>query len=184
MAAIDQIGGKIIHPFDKARVRQADHSFLQGGSREVDPTSLDRNWKIARGAKTAPRTFNKELETLNHILRYVRDVAGLLLDNPAEKIRSKKAASTAIQIPTKEQFCALLEALRSEPQAVRSRALDFTEFLAYSGLRVAEGTTVTPRDVNFDKPTLTVTGGESCPVVSTPSQTAGKTPCREKAATR
>lgn len=44
---------------------------------------LIENWKIARGAKTAPRTFNKELETLNHILRYARDVMGLLLDKPS-----------------------------------------------------------------------------------------------------
>ena len=39
-------------------------------------------WKVARGAKIAPRTFNKELETLNHVLRYARDVKGLLLEKP------------------------------------------------------------------------------------------------------
>jgi len=114
-----------------------------------------------RGTSIAARTFNKELETLNHVIRYARDVKGILLDNPAEKVRNRKAAITTIGIPSKDQFRGIVAELRNEPQAVRSGAAVFAEFLAYSGLRLGEGREVRWRDVNFELNTLLVTGGET-----------------------
>jgi integrase len=127
--------------------------------RAINAEAVER-WKIARSAETAPRTFNKELETLNLLLRYARDVKGIILDNPAEKIKHRKAAQPRIEIPSKAQFCKLVEEIRREPQAVRSGAADFTEFLAYSGMRLGEAREVRWRDINFDLGTLLVTGGE------------------------
>jgi integrase len=125
-------------------------------------TSADiEKWKVRRGASIAARTFNKELETLNHLIRYARDVKGILLDNPAEKVRNRKTAAATVEIPSKEQFCSLVAELRNEPQAVRSGAAAFAELLAYSGLRLGEGREVRWRDVNFDLNTLLVTGGEA-----------------------
>jgi len=118
-------------------------------------------WKLRRGASIAARTFNKELETLNHVIRYARDVKSIILDNPAEKVRNRKTAAATIEIPSKEQFRRLVLELRNEPQAVRSGAAAFAEFLAYSGLRLGEGREVQWRDVNFDLNTLLVTGGET-----------------------
>jgi integrase len=118
-------------------------------------------WKIKRGAAIGARTFNKELETLNHLMRYARDVKGILLDNPAEKIRNRKAPKATIKIPSKEQFRRMLAELRAEPQAVRSGAADFAEFLAYSGLRLGEAREVCWCDVNLGLNTLLVTGGET-----------------------
>jgi integrase len=51
--------------------------------------------------------------------------------------------------------------LRKEPQAVRSGAADFVEFLGYSGLRLGEAIAVLWCDVNFELGTLLVTGGEA-----------------------
>ena len=125
-------------------------------------TSADiEKWKLRRGSSLAARTFNKELVTLNHVIRYARDVKGILLDNPAEKVRNRKAAVTTIEIPSKRQFRGIVAELRNEPQAVRSGAAAFAEFLAYSGLRLGEGREVRWRDVNFDLNTLLVTGGET-----------------------
>jgi integrase len=134
--------------------------FFKGASvRSIGIQQIEK-WKIARSGVIAPRTFNKELETLNHVLRYARDVKGLLLENPAEKIRNHKADAAVVQIPGKEQFCALVAELRKEPQAVRSGAADFVEFLGYSGLRLGEAIAVMWCDVNFELATLLVTGGE------------------------
>ena len=103
-------------------------------------TSADiEKWKLRRGVSIAARTFNKELETLNHLIRYAWDVKGILLDNPAEKVRNRKAAVTTIGIPSKDQFRGIVAELRNEPQAVRSGAAVFAEFLAYSGLRLGGG---------------------------------------------
>src|SRR6266481_7163592 len=124
-------------------------------------TSVDiERWKLRRGASIAARTFNKELETLNHVIRYARDVKGILLDNPAEKVQNRKTATATVEIPSKEQFGSLLGELCNEPQAVRSGAAAFAEFLAYSGLRLGEGRQVRWRDINFELNTLLVTGGE------------------------
>jgi integrase len=117
-------------------------------------------WKVGRSAVVSARTFNKDLETLNHVLRYARDGKGILLDNPAEKIKHRKAAAPTIQIPGKDQFCKLVAELRNEPQAVRSGAADFAEFLAYSGLRLGEAREVRWQDVNRDLNTMLITGGE------------------------
>ncbi len=65
-----------------------------------------------------------------------------------------------VQIPGKEQFRALVAELRKEPQAVRSGAADFVEFLGYSGLRLGEAIAVNWCDANFELGTLLITGGE------------------------
>jgi integrase len=127
--------------------------------RSITAADIEK-WKVRRGASIAARTFNKELETLNHVIRYARDVKGILLDNPAEKVRNRKTATATVEIPNKEQFGRLVTELRDEPQAVRSGAAAFAEFLAYSGLRLGEGREVRWRDVNFELNTLLITGGE------------------------
>jgi integrase len=128
--------------------------------RSITAADIEK-WKLRRGASISARTFNKELETLNHVIRYARDVKVILQDNPAEKVRNCKAAAATIQIPSKEQFGRLVVELRNEPQAVCSGAAVFAEFLAYSGLRLGEGREVRWRDVDFDLNTLLVTGGET-----------------------
>jgi integrase len=135
-------------------------SFLKGiPVRSISMNDIER-WKIGRGAAIGARTFNKELETLNLLMRYARDVKGILLDNPAEKIRKRKEPKPTVPIPTKEQFRQVVAQLRSEPKAVRSGAAEFAEFLAYSGLRLGEAREVRWHDINFDLNTLLVTGGE------------------------
>jgi integrase len=134
--------------------------FFKGVSvRSISMREIER-WKIARGAVCAPRTFNKELETLNHLMRYARDVKGILLDNPAEKVAHRKAAAPVVEIPDKGQFRAMVAELRNEPQAVRSGAADFAELLGYSGMRLGEAREIRWCDINFDLNTLLVTGGE------------------------
>src|SRR2546430_17009103 len=91
--------------------------------------------------------------------------AGILKEKPlitlAEKVGMGKPAAATIEIPSKEQFRRLVLELRNEPQAVRSGAAAFAEFLAYSGLRLGEGREVQWRDVNFDLNKLLVTGRET-----------------------
>src|SRR5439155_22443083 len=95
------------------------------------------------------------------VIRSARDVKGILVVAPAEKVCNGKTATATVEIPSTEQFRRLLTELHNEPQAVRSGAAAFAEFLAYSGLRLGEGREVRWRDVNFDLNTLLVTGGET-----------------------
>ena len=156
----------------KADVKASTHTRRAGCVKNLTPSfkgipvrSITRQtieaWKVKRSGDIAARTFNKELETLSIILRYAKNVKGLLLDNPADEISHRKAPVSTVQIPTKAQFCQLVETLRKEPQAaVPCGAADFAEFLAYSGLRLGEATEVRWRDINPELNTLLVTGGE------------------------
>ena len=70
-------------------------------------------WKIKRGSTISPRTWNIEVETLKQIFAYAKDTLRILLDNPADSLKRKKEPKTGILIPSKEQFRALVNELRS-----------------------------------------------------------------------
>jgi len=118
-------------------------------------------WAAERKPAAAARTFNYERQTLIRILDYaMRD--GLVLDNPARIVKRLRQPKHKVVIPTKEQFRQLVAAMR----CLRKTALEganLCEFLAYSGCRLAEATSIQWGDVNFEQKAFTVTGGESGP---------------------
>jgi integrase len=117
-------------------------------------------WKIKRGSTISPRTWNIEVETLKQIFAYAKDTLRIVLDNPADILRRKKEPKTEIVIPSKEQFRALVNELRSGHRST-GEAADLVEFLAYSGCRVAEARSVRWRDINKRLGTVLITGGET-----------------------
>jgi integrase len=123
------------------------------GAKEVEA------WKINRGTMISPRTWNIEVETLKQIFAYAKDTLRIVLDNPAEFLKRKKEPKAGVVIPTKEQFRALLNELRTGHRS-SGEAADLVEFLAYSGCRVAEARGVRWRDINERLGTVLITGGE------------------------
>jgi len=123
------------------------------GAKEVEA------WKINRGAMISPRTWNIEVETLKQIFAYAKDTLRIILDNPADSLKRKKEPKAGILIPTKEQFRALVNELRSGHRST-GQAADLVEFLGYSGCRVAEARSVRWRDINERLGTVLITGGE------------------------
>ena len=90
----------------RSEVKASTHKRRAGCVKQLIPSfkgvpvrairlQMVEEWKVKRSGGVAPRTFNKELETLKHILRYARDVKGRLLDNPAEEIDIRKATVSA-----------------------------------------------------------------------------------------
>jgi integrase len=123
------------------------------GAKEVE------SWKINRGTMISPRTWNIEVETLKQIFAYAKDTLRIILDNPADSLKRKKEPKAGIIIPTREQFRALVNELRSGHRST-GEAADLVEFLAYSGCRVAEARSVRWRDINERLGTVLITGGE------------------------
>lgn len=125
--------------------------------RSITKTNVEA-WAGKRGKELSARTLNYERETLIRILDYaLRD--GLILDNPGRVLKRLKQAKPKIVIPTKAQFKTLVDTMRE----LRSQAQDganLCEFLAYSGCRLGEATTIQWGDIDFDAKTFTVTGGE------------------------
>jgi integrase len=124
------------------------------GAKEVE------TWKINRGPLISPRTWNIEIETLKQIFDYAQNTLRILLDNPAGQLKRKKQPKFGAIIPSREQFRALVNELRSGHRST-GEAADLVEFLAYSGCRVAEARSVRWRDINTKLGTLLITGGES-----------------------
>ena len=138
--------------------------FFKGISiRNVQAHHCER-WLTVRGSKIAAQTLVHELDTMRLIFEYAIRL-GLMLSNPAKDIKRRKIVSKPIEVPTREQFQKLLEAIRqsdgrasSQQKAKAGAAL--VELLAYSGCRVNEGASIRWRDVDLDKNMVTVTGGE------------------------
>ena len=122
------------------------------------------HWVTDRAAKIAPQTMAHELNTMRAVFEYAIRL-GLMLSNPAKHIKRKKVVLKPMDIPTREQFRQLVDAIRQSDGRVDSQmkaqpGADLVELLAYSGCRVAEATSIRWRDVNFEKNTVLVTGGE------------------------
>ena len=115
-------------------------------------------WAYKRSKAVAARTFNYERQTFIRILNYaLRD--GLILENPAIVVKRLRQQKHEVVIPTKEQFRKFVEAMRTLKVSALEGA-NLCEFLAYSGCRLSEATHTLWGDVNFEKKTFTVTGGE------------------------
>src|SRR5664280_3161590 len=126
------------------------------GKTVASVTMLDvERWAAKRIKERSLRTFNMELETLKLVFEYAMQ-HGILLDNPAAKIKRRKLSATKLEVPNRDQFkallgemrqCRKLTAARSESEA----AENLVEFLAYSGCRLAEAV----GDPHFGKPPMT-----------------------------
>jgi integrase len=124
------------------------------GAKEIEA------WKIQRGARLSARTWNIEVETLKQIFDYAQNTLRVLLDNPANQLKRKKQPRAGIEIPSKEQFRALIADLRSGHRST-GEAADLVEFLAYSGCRVGEARCIRWHDINEALGTVLITGGEA-----------------------
>jgi integrase len=115
-------------------------------------------WLTGRGKKISPSSY-KQRRVLLALLDYaVRD--GLLLDNPARAIVPiRKIPKSKIVIPTRKQFTKLVETIRQAD--IRAKpAGDLVELLGYSSMRLGEAVNLTWGDVDWNRNTFTVTGGE------------------------
>jgi len=112
-----------------------------------------------RGKAIAPQSYQHERRTLIAILDYaIRE--GLILENPARvALPTRKIPRPKLVIPTQEQFQLLVKTIRAaDARAVHGGNL--VELLAYSGMRVREATSLTWGDIDWERGTFTVTGGE------------------------
>ncbi|MGA2446752.1 MAG: tyrosine-type recombinase/integrase [Opitutaceae bacterium] len=139
-------------------IRQLSATFGKLPVRNITTKNCDE-WSARRGAGISASTYNNEMETLRAILEYaVRE--GIILDNPARVLKRRKLGKPQILIPSKAQFRPLVEDMRHQDSR-SGPAADLVELLAYSGMRLAEATSIRWRDVYFERQQFVVTGGEA-----------------------
>jgi integrase len=88
-----------------------------------------------------------------------------MLSNPAKSIRRMKIVQAPITVPTRDQFKQLIAAIREsdgrrDSQLKEKPGADLVELLAYSGCRIHEAISLTWGDVNWEKNSVRITGGE------------------------
>jgi integrase len=116
------------------------------------------DWAQTRSPGVSAATFNHDRGTLKLILDHAKR-EGLILDNPADSLVRRRIEKSAILVPTREQFTQIVSTLRGLWSRYQSAA-DLVELLAYSGMRKGEANAFRLEDVDFDRGTFKVTGGE------------------------
>ncbi len=116
-------------------------------------------WEASRTG-VAARTFNRDRETLILLFGYAVKPRHILSTNPIDKetMPKRKEKNAVVTPPTHEQFKQLLATIK-ENKYTRG-AYAYVEMLAYTGMRLEELNSVTWADVDFEKGTLRITGGE------------------------
>jgi integrase len=126
-------------------IKNLNQHFSTLTVRNITLRTLEQ-WATARRETCSARTFNYELETLRRILDYGAE-HGILMENPARKIKRCKPHKRPITIPTREQFRKMLDAMRDNSG---HDSANLAELLAYSGCRKSE----IVGDREYDKPPM------------------------------
>lgn len=115
-------------------------------------------WIIGRGKMLSASSYKEERRVLISILENaVRD--GLILDNPAKELPTRRMPKSQITLPTHEQLQTLIKQMRlADIRGVYGA--DLVELLAYSVMRLHEATELKWSEIYFDRGCFTVTGGE------------------------
>lgn len=140
-------------------LNQIKPAFKGKKLRDIVHADLSK-WEASRTG-VAARTFNVDRETLRLLFQYAIKPRHILSVNPIDKetMPKRKEKKAIVTPPTREQFTALLEAIKGNK--FTRGALEYVEFLAYTGLRLEELNGIVWRDVDFAKETILVTGGET-----------------------
>lgn len=114
-------------------------------------------WAADYGKKAAPSNFNNTVGTLRLILEIAVE-AGARYDNPARFIKRLRVLPKKLQLPSKGQFLALVEAIEKADGGWNHHCADLVRFLAYGGFRKGEAAAVTWNDCDFNKGEIVVRG--------------------------
>jgi integrase len=97
-------------------------------------------------------------------LRAIFDLAiskGLIARNSANEVERVRVTAKKLDLPTGEQFKALVESIRTNGSGQANGCADLVEFLAYSGLRITEAGLVRWQDVEEERGRIYVAPGKN-----------------------
>ncbi len=153
----------------KSSTRVTASNVLQGlinswpglEQREIrDVTRADcEEWVGKQRKKFSASWFNKMLVALKRLLEIGVD-AGLIAKNPALHLKRKKPGSKDLltALPSRSQFKEFVAAIRGGRGRLAGDRGDLVEFLAYSGVRIAEANAVCWKHIDWERSELVVEG--------------------------
>jgi site-specific recombinase XerD len=129
-------------------------------------------WKTEATKTISASRFNNTVDTLRHILQLGVE-HGVILSNPADAIGKVTPRQKPMRIPMRDQFSAIVHAIRSAQGAVSQCSADMVEFLAYTGCRVDEARWVRWSHVDRQRGELVIHGD---PETATKNSTVRRIP--------
>lgn len=94
---------------------------------------------------------NQHLRVLRAALRLAVD-DGIIFRSPLEGVKEKKVEHPIRSTPTHSEFRAIIDSIRSQHLSdTAHESADYVEFLGLAGLGLAEASTLTWGDINFDR---------------------------------
>jgi integrase len=114
-------------------------------------------WAAHYGQKAAPSNFNNTVGTLRLVLDIAVEV-GARYDNPARFIKRLRVQPKKLQLPSENQFLALVAEIEQAGGWCSRDCANLVRFLAYGGFRKGEAETITWADCDFEKGEIVVRG--------------------------
>jgi integrase len=114
-------------------------------------------WAADFGQKAAPSNFNNTVGTLRLILE-VGVEAGARYDNPARFIKRLRVLPKKLQLPSQDEFLALVEVIEKADGGWNHRCADLVRFLAFGGFRKGEAAAITWGECDLEKGEIVVRG--------------------------
>jgi integrase len=113
-------------------------------------TEVDaRDWAAAYQPQVSATRFNNTVDCLRAIFALgIKE--GVIFNNPAAELGKVKVRAKQLELPSREEFTALVSAVRSAGAWCSQQCGDLIEFLAFSGCRLSEAGYVTWTDVDLE----------------------------------
>ena len=135
------------------------HGLAAKGPNRI--TELEcRHWAAEYRAKFSATLFNNTVDTLRHLFGLAVK-HGLIARNPAAGIEKIKVPQKKLELPSTEQFKAIVELMRDSGSATSDGNADLVEFLAYSGARASEAAGVRWPDIDFERGRIYIAPGKT-----------------------
>jgi integrase len=121
-------------------------------------TEIDtRDWAAAYQAQVSATRFNNTVDCLRAIFALgIKE--GVIFNNPAAELGKVKVRAKQFKLPSREEFTALVSAVRSAGAWCSQQCGDLIEFLAFSGCRLGEAGYVRWTDVDLEGGMMWVNG--------------------------
>jgi integrase len=149
-----------IHKADlfELQVTQMKSSDCKTWAAAYRKTPSKRESRREAGAKCiSARYYNNSIFALRSVLAEAVQ-SGHLSSNPAKDLGVARIPATQLNLPTREQFRAIVKAVRAGTHRTSNAAADMIEFLAFSGCRVGEARRVQWKHINFDQKNIEIRG--------------------------
>jgi integrase len=119
-----------------------------------------KDWAKRYHAEFSETLYNNTVDSLRHIFN-IAIGRGLIARNPAGVVAKVKVSQKKLDLPSGEQFKAIVKNVREAGSATSQGCGDLVEFLVYSGCRISEACRVRWIDVDEAKGRIYVAPGKN-----------------------